>query len=236
MTYFLYKTTNLVNNKYYIGVHAGNVLDESYLGSGRLIKYAIKKYGRNNFKREILKTFNTIEEMFTEEGIVVNQGVVDDENSYNLCIGGLGGVFKSPEHLARIKAITTYYANTPEGKRVRSNNMKRTNAKNWADSAYRKRMSEFVRTQNKEMWKDEKFIENQRVKQRANKKLLWTSPEYREKTLEGRKETWASKSYRDNMSKKVAAAWTPERRKKQSEVAKRTAEKRRLNKTLTPPH
>lgn len=58
MTYFLYKTTNLVNKKYYIGVHAGNVLDESYLGSGRLIKYAIKKYGRNNFKREILKTFN----------------------------------------------------------------------------------------------------------------------------------------------------------------------------------
>lgn len=228
MMYFLYKTTNLVNGKYYIGVHKGDVVDESYLGSGRLITLAIKKYGKNNFKREILKTFNTVEEMFAEECKTVNQDVVDDENSYNLCIGGRGGIFKSPEHVERMRAVNKYYSNTPKGKSVRSTNMKKLNNKNWARTEYRKEMSKLVNEQNKKMWKNKEFIKNQREKQSQNKKMLWKSPEYRKKTLEGRKNTWASKAYKENMSKKVAAAWTPERRKKQAEVARRVAEKRKL--------
>lgn len=55
MIYCLYQTTNLVNGKIYVGIHQSQSLDDAYLGSGKLLKAAIKKYGRKNFKREILK-------------------------------------------------------------------------------------------------------------------------------------------------------------------------------------
>ena len=51
--YMVYKTTNLVNNKYYIGVHATNDLNDGYFGSGKNLKQAIKKYGKEHFKRDI---------------------------------------------------------------------------------------------------------------------------------------------------------------------------------------
>ena len=52
--FYIYKTTNLSNGKQYIGSHDGDPFD-SYIGSGKLIIKAIKKYGRGNFIREILE-------------------------------------------------------------------------------------------------------------------------------------------------------------------------------------
>ena len=54
--YIVYETTNLINGKYYIGVHRKN--GKNYLGSGKILIYAIKKYGRDNFMREILRKFD----------------------------------------------------------------------------------------------------------------------------------------------------------------------------------
>ena len=59
---FIYKTTNLVNGKIYIGQHIGKVND-SYLGSGVVLHNAIRKYGRCNFKREILRLCYTEHEL-----------------------------------------------------------------------------------------------------------------------------------------------------------------------------
>jgi len=52
--HLVYLTTNLINNKIYIGVHSTYNLDDGYLGSGIGIKNAIKKYGKQNFKRQII--------------------------------------------------------------------------------------------------------------------------------------------------------------------------------------
>jgi len=49
MFYTVYKTINLVNGKIYVGLHVTDKLDDDYLGSGKLIQAAIKKYGRENF-------------------------------------------------------------------------------------------------------------------------------------------------------------------------------------------
>ena len=86
MKHLVYKTTNLVNGKYYIGVHSCSCKDCKYLGSGKALKAALTKYGRENFSREILQEFNTREEAFAYEAEVV----VINSKSYNLIAGGAG--------------------------------------------------------------------------------------------------------------------------------------------------
>lgn len=54
MKHILYKTTNLLNGRYYIGMHSTRTLNDGYLGSGKRLKAEIKKYGKENFKREVL--------------------------------------------------------------------------------------------------------------------------------------------------------------------------------------
>jgi len=50
--HIVYKTVNILNNKFYIGVHKSTKLMDEYLGSGKWIGRSIKKYGRENFIRE----------------------------------------------------------------------------------------------------------------------------------------------------------------------------------------
>lgn len=85
---FLYKTTNLINNKFYIGIHQTDNLDDGYLGSGKLILQAIKKYGRINFNREILNFFETYSEAAVEERRIVSEEFILDTSNYNICLGG----------------------------------------------------------------------------------------------------------------------------------------------------
>jgi hypothetical protein len=87
MYYTVYKITNLINNKYYIGKHQTTNLNDGYMGSGKLIKQAILKNGIENFKKEILFIFdNEIDMNFKEAELVVIS-----EDTYNLCAGGHGG-------------------------------------------------------------------------------------------------------------------------------------------------
>jgi group I intron endonuclease len=86
--YFLYKTTNLINNKIYIGVHATKHINDCYLGSGKHLKNAIKKYGKENFKREILEFFNSYEDALLKENEIVNQDFINRIDTYNIVNGG----------------------------------------------------------------------------------------------------------------------------------------------------
>lgn len=89
MTYYLvYKTTNLINGKFYIGKHQTEDLNDGYMGSGNVLKRAIKKYGEDNFTTEILEVYDKKWKMELAERILV---VVDKEVSYNLKRGGNGG-------------------------------------------------------------------------------------------------------------------------------------------------
>lgn len=96
--YTMYKTTNLINGKYYIGVTNGNKL--GYLGSGTALIEAIRNYGKTNFKREILETFETEKEAFKREAEFVTEELVEDRQCYNMKIGGKGGAGqKKPKNI-----------------------------------------------------------------------------------------------------------------------------------------
>ncbi|WP_288981801.1 GIY-YIG nuclease family protein [uncultured Flavobacterium sp.] len=88
MYHYVYKTINLINNKYYIGVHSTSKLNDKYLGSGQIIKSAILKYGRSNFKLEILKYFETRDLALAYEKEIITDLIINDPNSYNLIPGG----------------------------------------------------------------------------------------------------------------------------------------------------
>jgi len=64
--YYIYLTTNLINNKKYIGQHKGEIND-NYLGSGHALKIAIAKYGRSNFTKEIIEIYSSEEELNEKE-------------------------------------------------------------------------------------------------------------------------------------------------------------------------
>jgi hypothetical protein len=87
MYYTIYKVTNKINSIYYIGKHQTKDLNDGYMGSGKILKKAIKKYGIENFTKEILYIFDTEEEMNSKE----KELVIISEDTYNLCEGGKGG-------------------------------------------------------------------------------------------------------------------------------------------------
>jgi len=91
MAYYIYLTENLINNKKYIGKHTG-LLDDSYIGSGMLLKQAIEKHGVENFKKVILQIVDTEDELDKAEIEWISKfNAANDKNFYNLTDGGTGG-------------------------------------------------------------------------------------------------------------------------------------------------
>ena len=70
--YGLYKITNLLNGKMYIGQHTTTNLDDGYMGSGKIIMRAIAKYGVQNFRKEWLMFCEDEEELNYMERVFVD--------------------------------------------------------------------------------------------------------------------------------------------------------------------
>ena len=91
MFYTIYKITNQVDGKIYIGSHKTSKLDDGYMGSGKYLKRAQELHGLDKFTKEILFVFDTPEEMYAKEAELVNEDFLATENTYNLKVGGFGG-------------------------------------------------------------------------------------------------------------------------------------------------
>lgn len=94
--YTVYKIVNNTNNKYYIGVHKTNNPNDNYMGSGKAIKNAIAKYGKENFTKEILLITESKEEAYAKEKeLTIDFNLTDN---YNMKLGGVGGFTKENSH------------------------------------------------------------------------------------------------------------------------------------------
>ena len=129
--FYVYKTTNLLNSKFYIGKHTSNKENDEYFGSGKLLCLAINKYGIENFKKEILEYCCSNEELNEREKFWIEK-----ENSlfpigYNIAKGGDGGDLLSnhPDNVAIRKDISIrnklrFELETDEEKTIRISKLK----------------------------------------------------------------------------------------------------------------
>ena len=89
---YIYLTTNLLNNRMYIGKHKSDIYDKSYYGSGKILLQAIAKYGIDNFKNEILYIANDEDELNNKEIEYIDfYRNKFGKLLYNIAIGGNGG-------------------------------------------------------------------------------------------------------------------------------------------------
>ena len=97
-TYNIYKTENLINGRSYWGVHDSIDENDGYLGSGKILLHAIKKYGKDSFKRKTMVIYETAEAAYFDEGLLVTEEyILSNPLCYNIKPGGCGGAGKHSE-------------------------------------------------------------------------------------------------------------------------------------------
>jgi hypothetical protein len=86
----IYETINLINGRRYIGKDKFN--DPNYIGSGRILLRAIKKYGKDNFRKIILEQCNSEQELNEREKYWIQiTNAQKSQKYYNIGTGGEGG-------------------------------------------------------------------------------------------------------------------------------------------------
>lgn len=89
---YIYKTTNKINNKVYIGKHESSIYDPRYLGSGVILLKALNRYGTDAFTNEVLLEAETIDELNDAEKRLISEYKTQyGDNCYNIAEGGTGG-------------------------------------------------------------------------------------------------------------------------------------------------
>ena len=88
--HFIYKTTNNLNGRYYYGMHSTDDLTDGYFGSGTYLRRAIKKYGKENFKVEILEFCKNRKNLKLLESKIVTLQEIANVECMNLRVGGSG--------------------------------------------------------------------------------------------------------------------------------------------------
>ena len=183
MYYTVYKTTNKINGKYYIGAHQTEDIEDNYIGSGVALKAAIEKYGKNNFTKEILYIVDSREEMYRLE----KELVVIGENTYNLMPGGEGGwshvdssgdnnCMKNPEIARKVATSSkkTKRANKEYYDKISIDNLRKT----WYNNKGKKRPEHSKMMKEKSSFLNEEVREKALLKRKKNaSRLTLTSPD-----------------------------------------------------------
>jgi hypothetical protein len=157
--HYLYKTTCLVTGRYYIGMHSTNNLDDGYMGSGKRLRYSMRKHGIENHKKEIIKFFETRELLVEAEKKAITPEMITDNNCMNIMCGGNGG-YVSEEHYKKTSKI---------GGKIHSEKMKN-------DSEYRIKVIKTASENMKKAWINGKAQKSKRfsgkIHSEETKKLI----------------------------------------------------------------
>lgn len=129
MYYLIYRIVHVASGKEYIGHHKTKNINDGYMGSGKYLNHAIKKYGISAFHKEILFYLNSAEEMHNKEAELVNEEYLATANTYNLKKGGYGGF----DFINKDKELLT----------IRNRNI--SNNRDYTSENYRKKLSEGVK-------------------------------------------------------------------------------------------
>lgn len=193
---YIYKTTNLINGKIYIGQHKSKTFTD-YKGSGKILWKAINKYGWDNFKVELLVECNSQEELNSEEKRFIKE--YDSTNKsigYNLSLGGQNpvligennplygkhrsqkvrdqisktktGVKKTPEQVARMSETTkNLYKNNKEFVKKRSESQKVVSTgRRWI---HKDNENKFVTPEDYEYYINEGWVDGMAYRPRSEK-------------------------------------------------------------------
>ena len=167
--HYIYLTKNIVNGKSYVGKHTyrgKDSFDKNYLGSGYLLKRAIKKYGKDNFIQEILEYNSSKEENAEREVFWIKELNTLVPNGYNIDKGGTGGgVYLSSENSKFIQLYTwENYTDEERNERIEKmkNGLKRPEvlakisqkSKEWHESLTEEEKLELVKKQ-KDGWTED---------------------------------------------------------------------------------
>lgn len=224
MPWIVYETTNKINGKKYVGVHKqdGDEFD-GYLGSGKSLASAIGKYGRDNFERRTLHSFESEQEAYACEAEIVTEEWCKRTDNYNLKPGGFGGwPLNVPEFVANrnlsVRSInyrakksesTARLWSSPEYRETQRKSREAT----YATPAYREKRAAI----SAEAWANPesgskmralRASEDFKKKQSLIRKDQWRDPEYRARQAAS---GWMNPDYRARQSESRRAAWVRRR-------------------------
>lgn len=187
---YVYRITNKINNKVYIGMHSTDNLEDGYMGSGIVLKRAQKKYGIDNFTKEILQMFDTRAEALEYEASIVTKEFIALEETYNAVPGGRGAQ-RSYNHSEEAKQARKIYYTNPDVRKMISERVKAAHSRPGA----REKMSRIARvTQNKP----------ETVLKKRNATLLrWQDKDYRKKAIESINAGWTEEKREEMRQKRL---------------------------------
>jgi len=89
--HYIYKTTCIITERFYIGMHSTDNLEDGYVGSGKRLWHSINKHGKENHVCQILEFLPDRDSLREREKEIVNQEMLNEKLCMNLAIGGEGG-------------------------------------------------------------------------------------------------------------------------------------------------
>jgi hypothetical protein len=100
--HYIYKTTCIITNKFYIGMHSTDKLQDGYIGSGKRLWHSINKHGKDNHVCEILEFLPDRNSLKAREKEIVNIELINEDLCMNLQLGGGGGI-SSDKHFLSLR-------------------------------------------------------------------------------------------------------------------------------------
>lgn len=213
---YIYLTINIINKNIYIGKKESHTYDKNYLGSGKILRRAIDKYGKQNFRNIMIDCASSYDELNEKEILYISFYKKQyGDKCYNIASGGNGGnVFryasedKIIEFKNKMQAINKERCNTESFK----TKISKATKLRYANKDERIRHSKVVR----KAWENEEL----RARQSEIVKSFSKNEEVKIKRSLNLSKRWENEDYKKRVSDSIKKAWTNEKRQKHSDTIK----------------